>query len=63
MQMKLELEYDDIIKNKKELIEQLESLKEDAIWHMQSTVDDLNEVFKRDLHALKIAIRVIKEMK
>ena len=61
--MKLELGYDDIIKNKEELLEQLESLKEDAIWRVQSTVAGLNEVFKRDLHALKIAIRVIKEMK
>ena len=52
------IEYDLVIKNKTELLKQLESLKSDAIENMRSFRDD---VFIKDVHALRIAIRYIKE--
>ena len=55
------IEYDNIIKNKDELIEQLESLKEEAIYMLKNPYHD--EVFQKDLHALRIVINYIKEMK
>ena len=58
--MENKLEYDNIIKNKEELIEQLESLKEEAIYMMKGSVDD---IFQKDLHALRIVINYLKEMK
>ena len=55
------IEYDNIIKNKDDLISQLESLKEEAIYMLKNPNHD--EVFLRDLHALIIVINYIKEMK
>lgn len=58
------IEYDNIIKDKAELIKQLESLKQDAIENVRSMpTDDLKEVFQKDLHALRIVIRHIKSLK
>ena len=50
-----------VIHNKKELIEQLESLKKEATLNL-NTFSDL-PVFYKDFNALKIAIQLIKEMK
>ena len=55
------IEYDNIIKNKDDLIKQLESLKEEAIYMLKNPYHD--EVFQRDLHALRIVINFIKELK
>lgn len=58
------IEYDNIIKDKEELIKQLESLKQDALENMRSMpTDDLKAVFQKDLHALRIVIRHIKSLK
>lgn len=58
------IEYDNIIKDKAELIKQLESLKQDALENVRSMpTDDLKEVFQKDLHALRIVIRHIKSLK
>ena len=55
------IEYDNIIKNKDELIKQLESLKDEAIYMLKNPYHD--EVFQRDLHALRIVINFINELK
>ena len=55
------IEYDNIIKNKDDLIKQLESLKDEAIYMFKNPYHD--EVFQRDLHALRIVINFIKELK
>ena len=55
------IEYDNIIKNKDDLISQLESLKDEAIYMLKNPNHD--EVFQRDLHALRIVINFIKELK
>lgn len=55
------IEYDNIIKNKDDLISQLESLKDEAIYMLKNPNHD--EVFQRDLHALRIIINFIKELK
>ena len=58
------IEYDNIIKDKAELIKQLNSLKADALENMRSMpTDDLKAVFQKDLHALRIVIRHIKSLK
>ncbi len=54
------IEYDNIIKNKDDLIKQLESLKEEAIYMLKNPYHD--EIFQKDLHALKIVINMIKEV-
>lgn len=54
------IEYDNIIKNKDELLNQLESLKDEAIYMLKNPFHD--EVFQRDLHALRIVIRLIKDV-
>lgn len=54
------IEYDNIIKNKDELIKQLESLKDEAIYMLKNPFHD--EVFQKDLHALRIVINYIKEV-
>ena len=57
------LEYDNIIKNKDELIKQLESLKDEAIYMLKSPVNsDEDNIFQKDLHALRIVINYIKEV-
>lgn len=56
-----EIEYDNIIKNKDDLIKQLESLKDEAIYMLKNPYHD--EVFQKDLHALRIVINFINEMK
>ena len=56
-----EIEYDNIIKNKDDLIKQLESLKDEAIYMLKNPNHD--EVFQKDLHALRIVINFINEMK
>lgn len=55
------IEYDNIIKNKDDLISQLESLKDEAIYMLKNPYHD--EVFLKDLHALRIIINYIKEIK
>ena len=55
------IEYDNIIKNKDDLIKQLESLKEEAIYMLKNPYHD--EIFQRDLHALRIVINFIKQLK
>ena len=55
------IEYDNIIKNKDDLINQLESLKEEALYMLKNPYHD--EVFQKDLHALRIVIRLIKSLK
>ena len=55
------IEYDNIIKNKDDLISQLESLKDEAIYMLKNPNHD--EVFQRDLHALRIVIKLINELK
>lgn len=55
------IEYDNIIKNKDDLISQLESLKDEAIYMLKNPYHD--EVFQRDLHALRIVINFIKDLK
>lgn len=57
------IEYDNIIKDKEELIKQLESLKYDALENVRSMPDDLKEIFQKDLHALRIVIKHIKSLK
>ena len=59
--IKKEIEYDNIIKNKDDVIKQLESLKDEAIYMLKNPYHD--EVFQKDLHALRIVINFIKEMK
>lgn len=54
------IEYDNIIKNKDDLINQLESLKEEAIYMLKNPYHD--EVFQKDLHALRIVIKLIKDV-
>ena len=58
--MKL-IEYDNIIKNKDDLIKQLESLKDEAIYMLKNPYHD--EVFQKDLHALRIVIKLINTLK
>ena len=55
------IEYDNIIKNKDDLIKQLESLKEEAIYMLKNPNHD--EVFQKDLHALRIVIKLINKLK
>ena len=54
---KYKIEYDNIIENKDELVAQLESLKEEAIYMLKNPNHD--EVFQRDLHALRIVINML----
>lgn len=56
------IEYDNIIKNKTQLLKQLESLKKDAIYNMRSS-EFMRDVYQKDLHALRIVINYIKEIK
>ena len=58
---KLNIEYDNIIRNKDDLISQLESLKEEAIYMLKNPNHD--EVFQRDLHALRIVINMLGGIK
>lgn len=57
----MNIEYDNVIKDKNELIKQLESLKEEAIYMMRNPFHD--EVFKKDLHALKIVLHMLEGIK
>jgi len=54
------IEYDNIIKNKIQLLKQLRGLKKDEIINMRSFVN-FTDIFQKDVHALRIAIRYIKE--
>ena len=51
------IEYDNIIQNKDDLISQLESLKEEVIYMLKNPNHD--EVFQKDLHALRIVISML----
>mgnify|MGYP006967403023 CR=1 FL=1 len=53
----IKIEYDNIIKNKDELLNQLESLKEEAIYMLKNPNHD--EIFQKDLHALRIVIKML----
>ena len=55
------LEFDNFIKDKEDLLSQLESLKAEAIYMMRNPNHD--EIFQKDLHALRIVINYIKEVK
>ncbi len=57
------LEFDNHIKDKDDLISQLESLKAEAMHSMMNALDDFRDVFVRDYHALRIVINYIKEVK
>lgn len=54
------IEYDNIIKNKDELLKLLNSLKDEAIYMLKSPFN--YEVFQKYLHALRIVINYIKEV-
>lgn len=54
------IEFDNIIKNKDDLINQLESLKEEAIYMLKDPYHD--EVFQKDLHALRITISILQDI-
>ncbi len=56
------IEYDNIIKNKDDLLYQLNSLKQDALENFREMPNDLKTIFQRDLHALRIVIRLIKDV-
>lgn len=56
------IEYDNIIKNKDDLLYQLNSLKQDALENFREMPNDLKATFQRDLHALRIVIRLIKDV-
>lgn len=58
---KLNIEYDNIIRNKDDLISQLESLKKEAIYMIKNPNHD--EVFQKDLHALRIVINMLGGIK
>ena len=51
-------EFDNYISDIDELLKQLDSLKDEALYMMPS-----DEVFQKDFHALKITIRFIEELK
>ena len=57
----MNIEYDNIIKDKNELIKQLESLKEEAIYMLRNPFHD--EVFQKDLHALNIVLHMLEGVK
>lgn len=54
-------EFDNHISNIDELIQQLESLKDEAIYMMRNPNHD--EIFVKDFHALSIVIRFLEEVK
>lgn len=56
--MKNNFDFDNFIKNKDELIKQLESLKEEAKYMMKCDI-----IFQKDFHALKIVINYLKNEK
>ena len=58
---KLNIESDNIIRNKDDLIFQLDSLKEEAIYMIKNPNHD--EVFQKDLHALRIVINMLGGIK
>lgn len=51
-----------LIQNKDDLIKQLESLREEALLMVKSRMLG-NEVFYKDLNALNIVIRILREEK
>lgn len=51
-------EFDNYIRNIDDLLKQLDSLKDEALYMMPS-----DEVFQKDFHALRITINFIKELK
>lgn len=55
---KCNIQYDNIIKDNIELLKQLESLKEEAIYMLKNPYHD--EIFQKDVHALKIVIDTLK---
>ena len=56
---KLKVDWNDKISDKKALLVQLTSLREEAVLMMQASND---EVFSKDRTALAIAIHIIKEV-
>lgn len=54
------IEFDNHITNIDELIQQLESLKDEAIYMMRTP--NVDEVFSKDFHALSIVIRFLEEV-
>ena len=55
---KLKIDYDQIIQNKDDLLKQLHSLLNEANCMMYC-----DEIFIKDAHALRIAIRILEELK
>lgn len=51
-------DFDNYIRNVDDLLKQLDSLKDEALYMMPS-----DEVFQKDFHALRITINFIKELK
>lgn len=54
---KLKIDYDQIIKNKDDLLKQLHSLLKESIYMMCC-----DEIFIKEVHALRIAIRILEEL-
>ena len=54
---KLKIDYDQIIQNKDDLLKQLHSLLKESTYMMC-----YDEVFIKEVHALRIAIRVLEEL-
>lgn len=54
---KLKIYYDQIIQNKDDLLKQLHSLLKEANYMMCC-----DEIFIKDSHALRIAIRILEEL-
>lgn len=57
----IRVKFDGYITNFEELISQLESLKDEAIYMMRCPNAD--KVFQKDLHALRIVINIVKNIK
>jgi len=51
---------DTLMPTTEELFKQLESLKEEAIYMLKNPYHD--EVFEKDLHALRIAISILQDI-
>ena len=58
----ININYDNIIENIDDLINQMDSLKEEAIYMMRSAVN-VDKVFQKDFHALKIVIDLLNQIK
>lgn len=58
---KIIIEYNNIIKNKQELLDQIKSLQQEALYMMKGTCGR-EEIFKKDFKALMIIKDVIEQL-